>query len=305
MKHAISARMPEGGFSLPELMIGLAFTAMASMGAMKVMEIVAGTRKNSIVSAEVERLSQKVYTSSTRKFQGRNIADFDTRLAFSLNGSGIEYIQPPGSESELVDLLLGDLESSSSFSYKEASGGCGSGSVYHVSVCLPFGKSSRDILSLEDLKGEALWPVARKNAGGRLRVNCCPLSNLSCSEPGSDPFDSTKALYRVVSLRMAFDAEGGLHLKQTPALGETGDVSGAGFFVYFPSRPAGMEPDQVKGVTYTYYSECLSKKARGLAASDCVRKLKLSKKEFAFPLNQIMSASGVELGSSIDCEGGI
>lgn len=297
--------MPEGGFSLPELMIGLAFTAMASLGAMKVMEIVAGTRKNSIVSAEIERLSQKVHTSSTKKFQGRNLSDFNNRLALSLNPSGAEYIQPSGSDKELVDLLLGNLGSSTSFSYKETSGGCGSGNVYHISLCLPFGTSSNDIASLEDLKNVGLWPVAKKNAGGRLIVNCCPLSNLACSDPGSDPFDSTRARYRVVSLRMAFDAGGGLHIKQTPALGETKDVSGAGFFVYFPSRPAGMEPDQVKGITYTYYSECLSNKAKGLGGGECVRRLKLSKKEFAYPLNQIMSASGVELGSTIDCEGGI
>jgi len=316
----------KNGFSLIELMIGMGILAGATLGASKVMEIVASSSKDSEIRAELKQAYGRIDKDIGLNYRGLTDVEFNQEYLYYVNGNNLARVSTnAASLTEEMKLnnwfkKTGSKGVYTSFSFiRKSKLSTEQQKRYErmFTVCIPIEEaliSYDEDMTVEKMSQLTHWPFMSTNSAGQMSIRCCPLSTPNCIEPGSNVISKdTNFLLRVVRNDIIHNyvedpADSGNYehdesldqqvIQYTPKKGDVRRVTGAGFFSALRTSNI-SDNNSIFIYNIVYQADCLVERIKDINfdTSKCKSRFKIEKKVQAFQINSTMGGGANDLGN--------
>lgn len=310
------------GFSLIELMIGMALLAGATLGASKVMEMLNKMSRSGEIKSELTQtlaINQKLIDIN---LNGLSDLEFNEGLLYELdkNTGDLVRVGSMALEPEVLknDWLRRVTEKNYQSVYtslnfvKKSSKNDPLNKRYerYYSVCLPIDSAvefyQERKLGVDELANVERWPFIKQLSNGNMHIRCCPLDTPNCDDTGSNPLkEDAQYVLRIVrdDYLIKFEDDpmnpGTLieksraeNVSLTPKQGGLRTLSGAGFFMY-------RSDNKLMAYMVFYYSGCISERVlkKDQGVTECKNRIYLKHKLRSFPIDTKMGAGATDVGN--------
>jgi prepilin-type N-terminal cleavage/methylation domain-containing protein len=313
------------GFSLPELMIGMAILAGATLGASKVMEMMAKSTRDSEIRADLKVKYAAIDKDLTLNMSSLSDIEFNRDFSFYINGNNLVRVQA-NDPTDLQDPdyirdkwmgKVGNKGVYTSFSYvKKGKANSQFKKRYQrfFSICVPIEEANSfydDDWNIEKLKTVTHFPFV-KNINGRMSIHCCEQTNPNCDDAGSNPIaNDTNYILKIVrndvidtydpdDIQTPIDQYENRSeiVRYIPTLGNTRNITGAGFFFSHKSSNI-SQGNNLFAYYLVYQSDCLNSrvKAGGAMVDNCTGRVRLEHKIRSFQINSTMGGGANDVGN--------
>lgn len=315
----------KNGFSLPELLIGMAILAGATLGASKVMEMMAKSARDAEIRTELKVKYAALDKDITDSISSLSDMEFNKDFSFYITGDNLDrvgIVDPDDlADPEFIKSAwlqkVGNNGVYTSFSFvKKAKGNTPLRKRYqrYFAICIPIEDAFTfydEEWNTDKLKTVTHYPFV-KNVAGRMSIHCCTQDDPNCDDPSANPIsNSTDYVVKIIrndiihvydpdNVQEPIDQPDEISeiVKLIPPKGNLNNITGGGFFFSHKNQNI-SQGNQLFAYYLVYYSDCLSKrvKAGGAMVDNCTGSVKLEHKIRMFQINSTMGGGANDVGN--------